>query len=141
MTTLSPALKTRILEDGLVSTVKDLQDVGHTILIVQAAPDFEYPYAFDPQKCLFGDLLTHTCRTEMPRMVADSIQNVERSSLDRVALASGARIFDPRDFFCRGGTCVTERDGVVLYRDAFHISVEASRQLAPAFAKAIGSSQ
>ncbi len=73
----------------------------------------------------------------MPRPVADDVQSVERAAVARIARATGASVWDPRDFFCDAEVCTTERDGVSLYRDAFHISVQASTRPAASRAAAI----
>jgi hypothetical protein len=73
----------------------------------------------------------------MPRSVADSIQQLERSSLRKIATQTGSDLFDPRDFFCSSDDCTTQGHGVDLYRDAFHISAKASRMLAPSLARAL----
>jgi peptidoglycan/LPS O-acetylase OafA/YrhL len=135
--TTSPAGRTQVLDDGLTSTIVTLEHAGHSVLLVQAAPDFEYPVTFDPLRCTWSELRADTCIARMPRSVADSIQQVERSSLQKIATQTGAGLFDPRGFFCSSDECTTQGHGVDLYRDAFHISANASRMLAPSLAAAL----
>jgi peptidoglycan/LPS O-acetylase OafA/YrhL len=135
--TSSPARRTQVLEDGLTSTIDTLKHAGHAVVLVQAAPDFEYPVTFNPLRCTWNELRTDTCIGRMPRSIADSIQQVERSSLRKIAAETGTGLFDPRDFFCSDKECTTQGHGVDLYRDAFHISVNASRMLAPSLAAAL----
>jgi peptidoglycan/LPS O-acetylase OafA/YrhL len=135
--TTSPAGRTQVLDDGLTSTIVTLKHAGHSVLLVQAAPDFEYPVKFDPLRCTWSELRADTCIARMPRSVADSIQQVERSSLQKIATQTGAGLFDPRDFFCSSDECTTQGHGVDLYRDAFHFSASASRMLAPSLAGAL----
>ena len=135
--TTSPAGRTQALDDGLTFTIVTLKHAGHSVLLVQAAPDFEYPVKFDPLRCTWSELRADTCIARMPRSVADSIQQVERSSLQKIATQTGAGLFDPRDFFCSSDECTTQGHGIDLYRDAFHISANASRMLAPSLAGAL----
>jgi hypothetical protein len=107
------------------------------VLVVQAAPDFEYPVKFDPLRCTLSQLRADTCIARTPRSVADSIQQVERSSLRKIATQTGAGLFDPRDFFCSSDECATHGHGVDLYKDPIHISPNASRMLAPSLADAL----
>jgi peptidoglycan/LPS O-acetylase OafA/YrhL len=135
--TTSPAGRAQVLDDGLTSTIVTLKHAGHSVLLVQAAPDFEYPVKFDPLRCTWSQLRADTCVARMPRSVADSIQQLERSSLRAIATQTGTGLFDPRDFFCSSDECTTQGRGVDLYRDAFHISANASRMLAPSLARAV----
>jgi peptidoglycan/LPS O-acetylase OafA/YrhL len=135
--TTSPAGRTRVLDDALTSTIVTLKHAGHSVLLVQAAPDFEYPVTFNPLRCTWSELRADTCIARMPRSVADSIQRLERSSLRTIATQTGTGLFDPRDFFCSSDECTTQGHGVDLYRDAFHISANASRMLAPSLAAAL----
>jgi peptidoglycan/LPS O-acetylase OafA/YrhL len=132
-----PAGRPQVLDDGLTSTIVTLKRAGHSVLLVQAAPDFEYPVTFDPLRCTWSELRADTCIARMPRSVADSIQHLERSSLRKIATQTGSDLFDPRDFFCSTDECTTQGHGVDLYRDAFHISAKASRMLAPSLAAAL----
>jgi peptidoglycan/LPS O-acetylase OafA/YrhL len=133
----SPAGRTQVLDEALTSTIVTLKHAGHSVLLVQAAPDFEYPVTFDPLRCTWGQLRADTCIARMPRSVADSIQQLERSALRKIATQTGSDLFDPRDFFCSSDECTTQGRGVDLYRDAFHISAKASRMLAPSLARAL----
>lgn len=135
--TNDPADRAQALKAGLTATVDGLQEAGHEVVLVQAAPDFEDSYGYSPHRCSVLDLRAGSCASEMPLAYADEIQKVERRSVAKVADTTGARIWDPRPFLCSDGTCRTERDGVVLYRDAFHISVSASEMLSSQFAQAV----
>jgi peptidoglycan/LPS O-acetylase OafA/YrhL len=135
--TTNPARRTQALDDGLTFTIVTLKHAGHSVLLVQTPPDFEYPVKFDPLRCTWSELRADTCIARLPRSVADSIQQVERSSLQRIATQTGAGLFDPRDFFCSSDECSTQGHGIDLYRDAFHISANASRMLAPSLAGAL----
>jgi hypothetical protein len=135
--TTNAAERIRILDEGLISTVQTLEKTGHSVLLVQAAPDFEYPEPFSPLRCSLFDLRADACMARLPRTVADAIQQVQRSSLQKIAAETGANLWDPRDFFCSWDECSTQGHGIDLYRDAFHISADASHMLAPSLAAAI----
>jgi len=101
--TTSPAGRAQVLDDGLTSTIVTLKHAGHSVLVVQAVPDFEYPVTFDPLRCTWSQLRADTCISRMPRSVADSIQQVSnvlpygRSPLRRgqacsIRVTSSARV-------------------------------------------------
>jgi peptidoglycan/LPS O-acetylase OafA/YrhL len=138
--TTKAAERIQVLDDGLTSTVRMLERTGQTVLLVQAAPYFAYPERFNPLRCGWSELVGDRCIANMPRSVADAIQQPQRSSLQRIAAQTGAHLWDPRDFFCSSDACSTKRYGIDLYRDAFHISASASRMLAASLAAAIARS-
>lgn len=45
-----------------------------------------------------------------------------REEIRAVALRAGADVFDPRETLCPGGHCITEIDGVSIYKDSHHIA-------------------
>jgi hypothetical protein len=45
-----------------------------------------------------------------------------REEIRAAAVRAGAEIFDPRETLCPGGHCITEVDGVSIYKDESHIA-------------------
>jgi peptidoglycan/LPS O-acetylase OafA/YrhL len=135
--TIDQAGRTKALDDGLESTVLALKRAGHSVLIVQAAPDFSTPAKFDPIDCTLTRLRDGTCVGTMPRAVADAVQRRERASTERIANDTGSAIWDPRWLFCSEDLCSTHRFGIDLYRDSIHISPAASRMLVGSLADAL----
>lgn len=127
----------QMLDLGLKKTVHELQASGHGVLLVQAFPEFEQPTKFDPLTCTLMSLYSNDCTATVTRRDADTFQQPERSSLERIAGETGATLWDPRDHFCTSETCSTQRDGVNLYVDMVHISAAASRALASSLAAAL----
>lgn len=127
------------LNQGLALTIDALERAGHSVLLVQAAPNFEKPVEFDPLECTLITLQAGACNATMQRDVADSIQSIERSATLEIAEQTGSSVWDPRGFFCSEAECSTYRYGVNLYRDHIHISAEASQMLASSLAEAVGS--
>lgn len=131
--TTDPEKRVEVLDEGLESTIRKLQAVGHTVLLVQAVPDF---VGFDPYLCRWTQLWANDCLARMSRERADAIQSVQRSAMRRVAVQMGSGLWDPRDLFC-DAECSTQLRQVNLYKDAIHISPDASRMLAPSLAEAV----
>jgi hypothetical protein len=132
-----PALRAAVLNDGLIKTIVELQHAGQEILLVQAAPDFGLPKIFDPLNCTWLELYANNCTGKMSRPDADSFQQPQRASLEKIATKTGATLWDPREFFCDTKECSTQRDGINLYRDEFHISADASLMLSRSLANAL----
>jgi peptidoglycan/LPS O-acetylase OafA/YrhL len=128
--------RTKVLEAGLRTTIAELQDAGHSTLLVQAAPDFAVQ-AFSPASCSVLQLARKRCHAQMTLAEADALQGAERRSVERVVATTRSAVWDPRAFFCPAGTCVTQIPGASLYRDGFHISAQASAMLAPDLARAV----
>ncbi|MDO9485692.1 MAG: acyltransferase family protein [Actinomycetota bacterium] len=120
------------LRSGLESTVRQLQDSGHRVILAQDVPYFAEPLAADPRQFSALEIASGSqLRSAMPRSVADQNQQASRTGIEAVARATGARIFDPRVYFCPQDQCATQIGDLYLYRDAGHISIGASKNLAP----------
>lgn len=132
-----PQRRVGILRTALLATVRDLERAGQSVVLVQAAPEFEAPHLFDPLRCSLGDLRADACVTRMSRADADAMQSVKREAIRAVAATTGASVWDPRDLFCAGDDCSTQEGGVDLYRDSKHISPRASHLLAPSLAQTL----
>lgn len=135
--TANPVERAQALDQGLISTIDTLKRAGHSVLLIQAVPDFSQPVRFDPLSCSLARLRSDSCNAQMPREVADSVQTLERTSIRSIAAKTGSGLWDPRSFFCSSDKCSTYRYEVNLYRDPIHISAAASRMLAPSLAKAL----
>jgi peptidoglycan/LPS O-acetylase OafA/YrhL len=46
-----------------------------------------------------------------------------REAIREAAIGAGAEIFDPRETLCRDGNCITEVDGVSIYKDESHLAL------------------
>ena len=130
--------KTDAFESALESTVTRLQQAGHEVLIVQTVPHFGVePYLFEPTLCTTLMIQRGACVQSQHESAVETAQGLPRRAIERVSVSTGASVLDFRGYFCHGGVCNIERDGVLLYRDGHHISVGASVALAPDFAAAI----
>lgn len=55
-------------------------------------------------------------------VAAETSSPIARDRLASVAQSMGAEIFDPRGSLCRNRDCITEVDGVSIYKDRSHIA-------------------
>jgi hypothetical protein len=134
-----------VLNAGLATTVRRLQDAGHAIVLIQTIPHFiAEPYRPARGRCSGLDVLRGNCRppfATMPVEVADALQGASRLGIRGVAAATGASVLDLRGFFCGDGICST-RDilGNDLYMpDGYHLNRLGSQLLTGEFLNFIGS--
>lgn len=117
--------------------VRTLESAGHQVLVMQTVPNWGMGPGWEPLKCSIGDITGGDCRAEMPRSDTEQQQAIERDLTQAAVEAAGGQMVEPRDALCADGTCRTEANGRVLYRDESHLSRPGSELLAPLFVAAI----
>ncbi len=133
--------RTAALAAGLTRTTTALRDAGHDVVLVQSVPHPIFSGHRDvPESCSVLALATRTCALSVPLAEIDAVQSPSRMTLEQVAESTGATVLDLRDAFCDASSCAMDRDGELLYQDAMHLTVEASRTFAPRFAEALAPS-
>ena len=130
--------KSALLQEGLESTIRELQQSGHHVVIVQSLPNYRNPAPiWDPADCSTLALLQSNCYRSVPSDFIRKLQLSSREAISRAADATGSNVLDLRNSFCDRRTCSTNKDGAMRYLDAVHITVSASRNLAPEFVGAV----
>ena len=136
--TTDPSGKSNIYKSGLVRTIQDLEKAGHKVLLIQTVPTFRNPLPiWDPTLCTYYSIVRENCQGKINVSDLDQFQFASRSAVEQAARETNASILDLRDWFCRNDLCTTTKDGMWLYRDAAHLSVEASESLVPEFKKSL----
>lgn len=128
------AAKISQMRDSLARTVRSLQAAGHEVLLLQTVPHFTGAFAWTPENCTLIASL-QGCSKEMPLADAIAQSSAVRIVLDEVGKETGAPVYDFSGEICPEGTCSTVRDGLPVYRDGTHISVDMSHALAAALAR------
>ena len=83
-------------------------------------------------------ILTHSCGTSMSRAEAEQRQARARQAEQRAAArVAGVATADFTNDLCSATTCVSDRDGRSLYRDATHLSVDGALTLVGRFRELI----
>lgn len=109
---------------GLETTLGMLTDAGMTVLLVETIPKFE-PWTLAACSTLRLRWSPDACAVSATRADAD-IARGRATRLERAAAAAaGARTVDLADALC-GTRCPTRRDGIWLYRDGGHLSVDGA---------------
>jgi peptidoglycan/LPS O-acetylase OafA/YrhL len=128
-----------------VATIESLQQAGHTVMLMQPMPRFDATigvegserYVWDQNRCQLFQAIAGDCMKSMPLEYVDAAQEYSRQSIQAVADQTGAIYTDLSRALCDESQCSTFAGGHQLYRDSGHISVYASKSLAPDFADAI----
>lgn len=130
--------KLSALRASLIATVRGLQQSGHSAILVQSIPTYRNPLPiWDPAKCSMTVIVAGNCAKSSTLTTLNEIQGPSRSVIEEVAEITGSTALDPRPFFCTSDECSTERGGKSIYRDATHITVDASWQLGREFVKVL----
>jgi peptidoglycan/LPS O-acetylase OafA/YrhL len=137
--TNDPQAKTDLLTSALATTITELENSGHKVMVVQALPNFfeiTVP-PWDPQHCSTFDITRGDCSAVQTESEMDQLQAGTRRATQLAADATDASVVDLRAKVCRDGICATELAGDFLYQDVIHISVATSQALVPDLVKAI----
>lgn len=102
--------------DGLATSIRTLKTHGKRIILSLPFPSFDKsPPDFQVRNAVLGMF-------RMPRPPADTSPASARNRLTALAEQMGVEIFDPRKSLCRDRDCLTEVDGVSIYRDRSHLA-------------------
>jgi peptidoglycan/LPS O-acetylase OafA/YrhL len=130
--------KKRIFESALTSTLLELTDAGKEVYLMIDIPTFEQ----GPAKCVptrpFGSKSPRVCTIRK----SDHLDNTEQYlAVMRSVLKQfpSVRLIDPTDYLCDSENCSMKIEGVLLYRDTNHLSVDGSKFLGPRLIEQFGS--
>jgi peptidoglycan/LPS O-acetylase OafA/YrhL len=122
-------VKLEYLLEELTQSVLLLEAAGHTVVLVQDVPTFTEPYSYAPTECSLPALVAGGCDRVLPLAVAEDQQAGVRETIEAVAAATGAVIWDLRPEVCDESGCPSRRGDLVAYSDDDHLSVGQAEQL------------
>jgi peptidoglycan/LPS O-acetylase OafA/YrhL len=135
-----PDAKAVAWERGLRRTVRRLARAGIPTLVVHPIPKFP---GWDLRACAAGRVVLDefTCGRSTDRAGADADRAAALAAEGRaIAGARDVDGVDLSDLVCRDGTCATDRDGVWLYHDGDHLSIDGADTLRDVFVDAFAPS-
>jgi peptidoglycan/LPS O-acetylase OafA/YrhL len=139
-TARSSATRAEMWEQGLGSVVRQLSDRGIPTLIIHPVPHLgDVSAAWQPVTCPAIRIFSHSCGdTTVERAVVERQQQLARDAENRaVAGQDGATTIDFTEDLCSAESCASKRDGVALYRDGTHLSVDGALTLTDRFRQLI----
>jgi len=95
--------------------------------------NFPAQYAWDPSLCTLHSEMTSRCSVSMPIDEVKAFQGTYWRSLKDIARSSGASLVDLGLVFCNSLGCPTQANGLQIYRDGRHTTVDADMALVPRF--------
>ena len=114
---------------GLKATVDRLHALGKRVVLVRPPPSAN---TFSIGGCLerrASDMLTFGAPLDC--RVSEAASRIAHPAvfelLQKVSAATGVPVYSFDSFLCSGDACDTARDGVMLYRDEAHFSIDGSR--------------
>ena len=130
----SESERAELWEEGLRRLVKDLRGLGVAVVLIHD----KYETSLPPGNCgpvlyQVNDCFRVEPRSEVERDRAASFNAEQRA----VAGIGGAFTVDPTDLLCDDRACPNQDDGVWLFSDEDHVSVAASKRLAPDFTRVV----
>ena len=102
--------------DGLSASIRRLRMHGKRVVLSLPFPNFDT----SPPDLLIRNAILP--RFQLGGVPTDKVPTGLRSQLAALAEQAGAEIFDPRMSLCRGRDCVTQVDGVSIYKDDNHLA-------------------
>lgn len=129
--------KLQLLDEGLSATIRELENAGHSVVLVHDSPTFVPPYSYAPAECSFPSLLAHRCDRVLPVDVVEAQQKKVRATIGDIALATGAATIDLRPHLCSEQGCPTRSGDLVMYSDSNHLSADESESLTDEFVEVL----
>jgi len=132
--TFSNTGKARIWRQVLHTTLLRLQAAGVPVLLVQPIPVLP----LDPATCAVVRVLLGGCSSSLPRSAVDKwLRLATKTDKAAVRGVKGAWLLDLENQLCEKNRCTTVKNGVSLYRDSRHLSVDGALTLTGTFQSAI----
>lgn len=120
--------------DGLTRTMARLDEANIPVIYLIDNPAFKFPVP----NCLARSVATgrSTARCNRPReqTAHDGFAALEIAAISRFQSVTPVNFADA---FCDSATCYGERDGMINFRDAHHISQAKAEALAPALSEEV----
>jgi len=132
--TFNTQAKARLWRLTLGRELRTLNRAGVPVLLFNPVPVLPT----DPATCAVVRVLTGTCSSSLPRSKVDSWLHLAISTEDSAAAtAPTAWVLNFENLLCGKSRCSTARNGITLYRDSRHLSVDGASSLTSTIQRAI----
>jgi len=130
----SPEEAARAFQRNLAATVRMLGQEGRNVYIIKQVPE---QFDFDTRAAFYRAVRTGQ-DAGLNAVIAkdnETYQALADAAIDTLASEARIIIIDPATVLCeKNGVCALEKDGMLLYRDENHLSVEGAMTLQQLFA-------
>jgi peptidoglycan/LPS O-acetylase OafA/YrhL len=126
-----PSRKATLFTEGLHDEIKALNAARVPVVLIHPVPVLP----INEQGCAAVLLMLNGCRKSLPRSAVErSLRAARRVENNALHGQRAAWSVDFEDELCSTHDCASRRsDGLVMYRDQDHLSVDGARTLAPEF--------
>jgi hypothetical protein len=127
----------RAFREGFERTLRFLEQGDHNIVVVSQVPEigWEVPSVLARARLFRRDPPASPSLAEYRER-----QRVVTTTLEELSGRHRFRILDMGDIFCGSGVCAVERDGLPLYSDEHHLSVNGAQWLSAAVVRSLDGS-
>jgi hypothetical protein len=131
---VTPPAKAAVYEAGLASALRRLGAGGVPTVVIHPVPHLIY----DPSKCAATLVLEDECAANEPLAAVRRELALATAAEDRAAKTETlASTVDLEPTLCPARVCRTVHDGIQMYRDDYHLSIEGALTLTPTFTRLI----
>jgi hypothetical protein len=116
----------KVILNSFVETVEELQKLGKDLWVISPAAAYGGNMGRCLQNAIWNQYDLSLC--DYNRMPYEAFQGETMELLRRLE-SNSVRVFHLPDYTCSEKICWTNKDGVLLYTDAIHLSHEGSRWL------------
>jgi peptidoglycan/LPS O-acetylase OafA/YrhL len=131
----TPEAKARLLERGLASVLRQLAEARIPTLVIHPIPHLgDLTQDWQALACPAVRIYAHSCGVSVDRAQVERGQQLAREAEHRaVASVRGAASADFTEDLCSADRCDSNRNGLWMYRDAVHLSVDGALTLTGRF--------
>jgi peptidoglycan/LPS O-acetylase OafA/YrhL len=131
----APAAKARLLERGLASVLRQLAEARISTLVIHPIPHLgDLAQDWQALACPAVRIYAHSCGVSVDRAQVERGQRMARDAEHRaVASVRGAASADFTEDLCPADWCASNRNGLWVYRDANHLTVDGALTLTGRF--------
>jgi peptidoglycan/LPS O-acetylase OafA/YrhL len=132
--TFNDKAKARLWRRTLGAELRMLNEARVPVLLINPVPVLPV----DPSTCAVVRVLTGTCAGSLPRSAVDKWLRLAITSEDAAAAtAQKTWVLNFENQLCGKNRCSTNKNGITLYRDSRHLSVDGSLYLTGTIQRAI----
>lgn len=110
--------------------IQDMEDRGHSVVLVRSVPKWGGRYEFNPTGLTLLEFINGDWKVEAPASDLAATGAPLWTAYQAATADGSATIYDPWPILCPDGLCSTFNNGQLTYSDGVHITVAQSAALA-----------